>query len=97
MAWKKTYKCKDCGYSADIYEGKGFMGQEIIAVSCPECKSIQPLVVGGIIGSAAPSFNSMVDRLCLNCGSDKIKKWDGITCPRCGGTMTYTGIKVFWT
>ncbi len=97
MSWKRKFKCKECSYSADIYEGKGFMGQEIVSVSCPECHSIQPLVVGGVIGQSAPSFRSLVDRLCLNCGSSQIKKWDGKTCPKCGGEMQPTEDKEFWT
>ena len=38
-------------------------------------------VVGGVIGDAAPSFNSIVGRLCLRCGFDRIRKWDLQTCP----------------
>ena len=30
---------------------------------CPDCRNIVPLVVGGVIGDAAPSFNSLVGRL----------------------------------
>lgn len=97
MAQRKTYKCQQCGYEAYDYEGRGFMGQHIEAVSCPDCKSIQPLVVGGIIGDTAPSFATLVGRICLNCGSDRIKPWDHKTCPRCGGTMVYTGEHEFWT
>lgn len=97
MAWKRKYKCTNCGYQTDVYEGKGFMGQEIIAVSCPDCHTIQPLVLGGIIGNAAPSFNTLIDRLCLNCGSERIKRWDGKTCPKCGKYMEDTGEKEFWT
>ena len=29
MAWKKQFRCKQCGYEADVYEGRGFMGQHI--------------------------------------------------------------------
>ena len=97
MAWKITYKCGNCGYTADIYEGKGFMGQEIISMSCPDCHTIQPLVKGGAIGQAAPSFNSLIDRLCLNCGSQQITLRDGHTCPRCGQEMKPTGEKKYWT
>ena len=49
MAWKLKYRCKQCGYEADVYEGRGLFRQEITAVSCPDCKTIQNLVVGGII------------------------------------------------
>lgn len=73
------------------------MRQHIEAVVCGECHTIQPLVVGGVIGDAAPSFSSIVGRLCLNCGSDQIQKWDGHSCPKCSGTMRYTGEKEFWT
>lgn len=97
MAWKKKYKCKQCGYEADIYEGKGFMGQKIATVSCADCHTLQPLVVGGVIGDAAPSFNSLVGRLCLNCGSKHIRVWDGYTCPQCGGKMEATGEQEYWT
>ena len=54
-------------------------------------------VVGGVIGDAAPSFNSIVGRLCLRCVSDRIRKWDLQTCPKCGGKMTPTGEHEFWT
>lgn len=65
MAWKKQFRCKQCGYEADVYEGRGFMGQHISTMTCPDCHSLQPLVVGGVIGDAAPSFRSEVGRLCL--------------------------------
>lgn len=97
MAWKKRYTCLTCGYQASIYEGKGFMGQQIVAVSCPDCRSIQPLVVGGVIGDAAPSFSSIVGRLCLQCGSCHIKEWNMHTCPKCGGEMKDDGSREFWT
>ena len=57
MAQRKTYRCKQCGYECYDYEGTGFMRQHIVSVSCPDCHTIQPLVVGGIIGNNAPSFN----------------------------------------
>ncbi len=97
MSWKKKYRCEQCGYETDVYEGRGLFRQHITAVSCPECKTIQQLVVGGIIADVAPSFGSEVGRLCLNCGSDKIQLWDMHTCPKCRGTMSFTGEKEFWT
>ena len=97
MAWKKQFRCKQCGYEADVYEGRGFMGQHISTMTCPGCHSLQPLVVGGVIGDAAPSFRSEVGRLCLQCGSDRIRIWDGHTCPCCGGRMEETGQRDFWT
>ena len=97
MSRKSNYKCKKCGYATDIYEGRGFMGQHIEAMTCPDCHNIVPLVVGGVIGDAAPSFNSLVGRLCLRCGSDRIHLWDYHTCPRCGGEMQPTGDSEFWT
>ncbi len=97
MAKVYKYRCEQCGYEADIYEGRGFMGQHIVMVSCPDCHNIEPLVVGGVIGDSAPSFNSIVGRLCLQCGSDRIQEWDGHSCPRCGKKMTPTGDAKFWT
>ena len=97
MSWKIKYRCTQCGYEASDYEGRGLFRQQIVSVSCPDCKSIQNLVVGGIIGDVAPSFSSEVGRLCLQCGSDKIMIWDKKTCPRCYGTMEKTGEKEFWT
>ena len=97
MSWKKNYKCAQCGYEADLYEGRGLFRQQIIAVTCPDCHTIQNMVVGGIIGDVAPSFNSTVGRLCLNCGSDQIRLWNRQTCPKCGGKMEFTGEKEFWT
>ena len=46
MAWKLKYRCTSCGYEAETYEGKGLFGQHITAVSCPDCHSIQNIVVG---------------------------------------------------
>jgi ssDNA-binding Zn-finger/Zn-ribbon topoisomerase 1 len=97
MSWTIKYKCSQCGYTTDIYQGKGFMGQEIISISCQDCKSIQPLIKGGAIGQVAPSYNSLIDRLCLQCGSKNIKTWDGKTCPKCNSCMHPTGEKEFWT
>lgn len=97
MAWKKTYICKQCGYEADVYEGKGLFGQHITALACPECHTIQNIVVGGVVGDVAPSFRSEAGRLCLKCGSDKARIWDFHTCPKCGGEMKASEKKEFWT
>ena len=97
MAWKKKYRCEQCGYEAENYEGRGLFRQEITAVCCPDCKTIQHLTVGGIIGDVAPSFRSEVGRLCLHCGSERIHHWNLSTCPKCNGHMVYTGEKEFWT
>jgi hypothetical protein len=53
-------------------------------------------VVGGIIADVAPSYRSEVGRLCLQCGSDHIRLWDGHTCPKCQGRIEQTGEKEFW-
>jgi Zn finger protein HypA/HybF involved in hydrogenase expression len=90
------YKCIECGYTADVYEGRGFMGQHIVMVSCPDCHTIQPLVTGGVIGDSAPSFNSIVGRLCLQCGSSRITEWDKRSCPKCNSPMKPTGESEFW-
>jgi len=97
VSWKKKYRCTQCGYEAEIYEGKGLFGQHITAVSCPDCRTIQNLVVGGVIGDVAPSFRSEVGRLCLRCGSDRIVKWNKKTCPKCGGRMYDVDEDEFWT
>ena len=97
MAWKVKYRCCDCGYEAEAYEGRGLFRQHITPVSCPDCKTIQNIVVGGILGDVAPSFRSEVGRLCLKCGSDRIRMWDKRTCPQCQGRMEETGDKEFWT
>ena len=49
MSQKKIFRCQECGYETEIYEGRGFMGQHIEAMSCPDCRNIVPLVVGGVI------------------------------------------------
>ena len=61
MGFIRKYKCVACGYEADIYEGKGFMGQTIEMVSCADCHSVQPLVVGGVIRRCCP-FVSHIGR-----------------------------------
>ncbi len=52
MAWKLKYRCKDCGYEAEVYEGCGLFRQQKTmvstnrpmvstnrpAMSCPDCK-----------------------------------------------------------
>ena len=55
MSWKKKYRCVSCGYEADVYEGRGLFRQQLMAMSCPDCKSIQHIVVGGIVADVAPS------------------------------------------
>ena len=97
MAWKLKYRCNACGYEAEVYEGRGLFRQQITAMLCPDCKTVQNIVVGGIIADVAPSFRSEVGRLCLQCGSDNIRIWDMKTCPKCQGTMTATEEKEFWT
>jgi len=97
MAWKLKYRCAACGYEAQVYEGRGLFRQEIAAMLCHDCKSIQNIVVGGIIADVAPSYRSEVGRLCLNCGSSNISLWDRKTCPKCQGKMEKTGEKDFWT
>ena len=90
MAWKLKYRCTSCGYEAEVYEGQGLFRQQISPMSCPDCKTIQNIVVGGIIGDVAPSFRSEAGRLCLNCGSANIRPWDKHTCPKCQGDMQPT-------
>ena len=97
MAWKYKYRCKECGYEADVYEGRGLFRQQITAMICPDCNTVQNIVVGGIIADVAPSYRSEVGRLCLQCGSDNIKIWDMHTCPKCQGEVEPTGEKGFWT
>ena len=31
MSQKKIFRCQDCGYETEVYEGRGFMGQHIEA------------------------------------------------------------------
>lgn len=83
MAWKLKYRCKTCGYEVEVYDGRGLFRQQITAMFCPDCKTVQNIVVGGIIADVAPSFRSEVGRLCLQCGSDRIRIWDKKTCPKC--------------
>lgn len=33
MAWKLKYRCKACGYEAEVYEGRGLFRQQITAMS----------------------------------------------------------------
>jgi Zn finger protein HypA/HybF involved in hydrogenase expression len=91
MAWKRKYRCKACGYEAEVYEGRGLFRQQITAMWCPDCKTIQNIVVGGIIADVAPSYRSEVGRLCLQCGSAHIRIWDKRTCPKSQGEMEDTG------
>lgn len=97
MACKKVYRCNECGYEAETYEGKGLFGQHIAAMLCPDCHHIENIVVGGVIGDVAPSFSTEVGRLCPRCGSKNIRPWDFRSCPRCGGDMEETGEESFWT
>lgn len=97
MAVKTKYRCQGCGYEVDIYEGKGLFGQHITPMTCPDCHTIQNIVVGGVIGDVAPSFNSETGRLCLKCGSSRVRIWDMHTCPQCGGEMIRLDVADFWT
>lgn len=97
MAIKNTYHCKKCGYECDNYVGRGFFGQKISMIVCLDCKTVQPLTVGGMIAEVAPSFSSEYGRLCPKCMSSEIRLWDGQTCPKCGAIMKQTGRDEFWT
>lgn len=97
MATKRTYKCDECGYCADIYEGTGFFGQHITPIVCRNCRTVQNLTVGGAIARVAPSFSSEVDRICVACGSGDVHLWDYRTCPKCNGKMMPTEEEEFWT
>lgn len=97
MAWKLKYRCATCGYEAEVYEGRGLFQQHITPVVCHDCRSIQNIVVGGIIADVAPSYRSEVGRLCLRCGSAHISVWNRRTCPKCQGDMAPTGEREFWT
>lgn len=97
MAWKCKFRCEGCGYEADVFEGRGFFNQKVLTTTCPSCQTLQPMVVGGVIGDVAPSFNSEAGRLCLRCGSADIRIWDMQTCPKCGCRMSPTGEQEFWT
>ena len=57
MAWKLKYRCASCGYEAEIYEGRGLFRQQITPMSCPDCKTVQNIVVGGIIADVAPFWD----------------------------------------
>ena len=63
----------------------------------PDCKTIQNIIMGGIIADVAPSYRSEVGRLCLQCGNDNIRVCDMKTCPKCRGTMEETEEEEFWT
>ena len=49
MARKLKYRCKDCSYEAEVYEGRGLFRQQITAMSCPDCKTIQNIYFCNII------------------------------------------------
>ncbi len=66
MSWKLKYRCKACGYEAEVYEGRGLFRQQITPMSCPDCHTIQNIVVGGIIADVAPSYRSEV-KTCPRC------------------------------
>lgn len=74
-------RCASCGYETVVYEGRGLFRQEIIPMECLECHTVQNIVVGGIIGEVAPSFNSEAGRLCPKCSSMNIRRWNLHTCP----------------
>ena len=97
MATRSTYKCSNCGYECDSYEGRGFFGQKISQVVCMDCHTVQSLTVGGIIADVVPSFSTEYGRLCPACMSQDLRIWDGHTCPKCGGRMTNQGDEEFWT
>lgn len=39
MAWKRKYRCKVCGYEAEVYEGRGSDNIRIWDMkTCPQCQ-----------------------------------------------------------
>ena len=97
MSKNRGMRCVACGYETEIDEGRGLFQQEIIPMECLDCHTVQNIVVGGIIGEVAPSFNSEAGRLCPKCSSMNILRWNRHTCPKCGGEMVPTGKTEFWT
>ena len=83
MAWKRKYRCNQCGYEADVYEGRGLFRQQIMAMYCPDCKTVQNIVVGGIIADVARKWDM---KTCPKCASRQVDH-----------QMEYTGEKEFWT
>ena len=96
MARRIRFVCPQCGAEAYSYEGSGFFKQRIEEAVCSECRAVRNITVGGIISQIAPSFDSLVGRLCPQCGSADIRQWDCRTCPRCRAVMTKDG-EDFWT
>ena len=35
MAWKLKYRCKACGYEAEVYEGRGLFRQQTNILTIP--------------------------------------------------------------
>ena len=97
MSKSRKMRCLSCGYETEVYDGRGLFQQEIIPMECLDCHTVQNIVVGGIIGEVAPSFNSEAGRLCPKCSSMNIRRWNRHTCPKCGGEMVAEGKDEFWT
>ena len=97
MSKSRKMLCLSCGYETEVYDGRGLFQQEIIPMECLDCHTVQNIVVGGIIGEVAPSFNSEAGRLCPKCSSMNIRRWNRHTCPKCGGEMVAEGKDEFWT
>ena len=97
MSKSRKMLCLSCGYETEVYYGRGLFQQEIIPMECLDCHTVQNIVVGGIIGEVAPSFNSEAGRLCPKCSSMNIRRWNRHTCPKCGGEMVAEGKDEFWT
>ncbi len=80
MAWKLKFRCSSCGYEADVYEGRGLFRQEITAMACPDCKTIQNIVVGGTRTYTLPRTGKDIVATIWNDNgttSQKTLKWDG--------------------
>ena len=97
MAWQRTYTCPQCGYRCTHYEGSGFFGQRISSIVCLDCRTVQPLTVGGVISEVVPSFASEYGRLCPACMSQNIRLWNARTCPKCQAAMTPSDDRKYWT
>ena len=59
MAWKLKYRCKDCGYEAEVYEGRGLFRQQITPMTCPDCKTTLRV----------PRGHGKIKIVCRKCGN----------------------------
>ena len=97
MGATSQFRCQDCGYSAEVDDGGGFLVSTMTAY-CRDCRELREITVARRKNPSQEwRRTSASAQSCPVCRGTDLTPWaDGDLCPRCGGMMTNEGISMYW-